>query len=77
MSPHVGKNIRNNSKLRKRHNFGATVDKHVRTEFEHNDIEAAINTMVVPERNRIQHLIIYITYVTYNTFKYHMNQTII
>jgi hypothetical protein len=72
MSPHVGKNIRNNS-----HNFGATVDKHVRTEFEHNDIEAAINTMVVPERNRIQHLIIYITYVTYNTFKYHMNQTII
>lgn len=48
MSRHVGKNMRNYSKLHKRHNFGATVDKHVRTEFEHQDVEAIIKTMVVP-----------------------------
>ena len=52
MSRHVGKNMRNYSKLHKRHNFGATVDKHVRTEFEYHDVEATIKTMVVPVLTR-------------------------
>jgi hypothetical protein len=77
---YVGKNMRNYNKLRKCHNFETIFDKHSRTEFEDHDVEATIKYYggtCIDCRNRIQHLMIYIAYITYNTFKCHVNQTMI
>jgi hypothetical protein len=79
MSRHVGKNMRSYSKLHKRHNFGATVDKQVRTEFEYHDVEATIKTMVVPVLTRGTEFdnIYYISYISYFQISYESDDNLI